>query len=93
MSEETEIGVITVLIERMLKERLPRAQDMQKRVEAGECLTQMDIDFLEKVFSDVTHLQAAHLLKHPEYEEIMSKMAHLYKVITDKALENEKNKQ
>lgn len=92
MSDETEIGTITVLIERMLKERLPRAQDIQKRVEAGECLTQMDIDFLEKVFNDVNNNQHAHMLKHPEYEEIVSKMAHLYKTITEKALENEKNK-
>ena len=92
MSEETEIGTITVLIERMLNERLPRAQEIQKRVEAGECLTESDIDFLEKVFNDVQHFQAARLSKHPEYEEIASKMAHLYKTITEKALENEKNK-
>lgn len=91
MSEETEIGTITVLIERMLKERLPRAQEMLTRVEAGERLIQADIDFLEKVFSDVKKFQAARLSKHPEYEEIMSKMAHLYKTITEKALENEKN--
>lgn len=92
MSEETEIGTITVLIERMLKERLPRAEDMLKRVNAGERLVQADIDFLEKVFSDSKKMQHAHLQNHPEYEEIVSKMVHLYKEITDKALQNEQTK-
>jgi peptidoglycan hydrolase CwlO-like protein len=92
MSEETEIGTITVLIERMLNERLPRAEDILKRVNAGERLVQADIDFLEKVFSDSKKLQNAHLQNHPEYEEIVSKMAHLYKEITDKALQNEQTK-
>ncbi len=45
--------------------------------------------FLEQVFTDANRIQPL-LDKHHEYESLVVKVIHLYKMITDKALENEK---
>jgi hypothetical protein len=89
MTDETDTGVIITLIDRMVTQRLPKVKDMKMRVDAGERLTQLDIDFLEQVFNDVN--KTRHFwVNHPEYEPIIGSVAHLYKEIMDKAVENEK---
>lgn len=89
MTDETDMGVIITLIDRMITQRLPKVKDMKARVDAGERLTQLDIEFLEEVFNGVNTTR--HFwVDHPEYEPIVGSVAHLYKVIMDKAVENEK---
>ena len=82
-------GVILALMQRFNEQRLPQALAIKKRVEQGECLTEHDIAFLEKVFSDANH--AIPLVdRHPELQPIATRAVSLYKEITEKALENEK---
>jgi len=80
------LGVAAVIIERLEKERLPRALDLKAKVEAGGRLDDMDIAFLERVFADSEDL----LDRHPEYNELASRMMRLYQEITARGLENEK---
>ncbi len=87
--QEEDIGVATVVLQRLERERLPRALDLKAKVDAGGRLDDMDIAFLERVFADSEEAQPM-LDRHPEYQELAAKMASLYEEITAKALANEK---
>jgi hypothetical protein len=46
MSDKTDdTATIQALLERLVKFRLPRTLAIKKRVDAGECLTDSDIQF------------------------------------------------
>lgn len=87
--EANDSGVAAVIIERLEKERLPRALDLKAKVDAGGQLDDMDIAFLERVFADSEDLKPL-LDRHPEYNELASRMMRLYQEITARGLENEK---
>ena len=92
MSEsEKDAGIMEVLIERFQQQRLPRALDLKEKVDRGEPLDEWDTAFLEEVLEDA---EEAKLLvdKHPEYQDLYARAVHLYKEITEKALENEKGR-
>jgi hypothetical protein len=84
-----DIGVILALMQRFNEQQLPETLALKKRVEQGECLSEHDIAFLEKVFSDASHVMPL-IDKHPELQSIATRAVSLYKEITEKALENEK---
>ena len=85
-----DTGVILALMERFKEQRLPRALELQKRVEAGGTLTENDIAFLEEVFKDANHVMPL-IDKHPELQPVATRAVSLYKEITDRAMENEQN--
>lgn len=82
-------GVIEALLERFQKHRLPRALDLKDRVDAGERLSEYDMAFLEEVFADAKQVEPL-VDRHPEYQELAARAIRLYKEITDRALQNEK---
>ena len=47
-----DAGTILVLLNRLNNERLPRAQELKKRVDRGECLCDYDMQFLKSVLAD-----------------------------------------
>ena len=83
-----DAGLIQVLAEQLETRRLPRALSLKEKVDKGETLDELDISFLEQVFQDAQSIGPL-VDRHPEWQELATKMMALYKEITEKALENE----
>jgi hypothetical protein len=93
MTEQSKAtGIITVLMLRLERERLPMALDIKAKVDRGERLGDWDIVFLEEVCIDARRIRPL-LDGHREYDLLVVHAIHLYKMITDKALENENQAQ
>ena len=88
--ESEDRGMAAVLLERLEKDRLPRAIDVKAKVDAGDRLDDMDVAFLERVFTDMEDSKAL-VARHPEYAELAARLINLYEQITAKALANEKS--
>lgn len=87
-SSNPDRGKITALLERLEQQRLPRALDLKAKVDRGEALDDLDIEFLERVFAESRELGPL-IERNPEYQDIAARMMALYREITSRALENQ----
>jgi len=85
--ENTDTGVLTVLIERFERQRLPRILDLKKKVDAGGTLDQWDTAFLEEVYAEAEQIKPL-IDRHPEYHDLYAKVVSLYAELASEALEN-----
>ena len=89
MTESSEdTGVLTTLVERLEKRRVPRALAIKEKVDRGERLDEWDTDYLNKIIADAQQVLGL-IDKYPEYQDLYARVADLYEDITSKALENE----
>lgn len=86
-----EEGVLVALEERLVKIRLPRALDIKEKVERGEPLDQWDTAFLDEVLEDARKIEPI-IDRRPDLQELFGRIVHLYREITEKALENEEKR-
>jgi len=90
MTDQIDDATVQVLLERLVKFRLPRTLDIKQRVDAGERLTDSELGFLTSAMEDAQ--QAAKVVaRHPEIHALGGQIAQLYDDIVRKALENEKH--
>lgn len=88
--EAAEIGVLTAIVERLSSHRLPKLLAMKEKLDKGNPLNDQELDFLKKTVSDSGQVMSM-IDKHPQYQELATKVITLYKEIVDKALEVEKS--
>jgi hypothetical protein len=89
MSKSSEdSGVVTVLLQRLETQRLPRALALKDKVDRGELLNSFDLGFLEEVFAETNSIRPL-LAQHPEYQELAARDAPL-QGDHGQGLENEK---
>ena len=86
--KNTDEGLITVLLERLRTQRLPRILDLQAKVERGERLDDYDLSFLSEVLADAERAKPL-FDRNPQLAAIGTKMVSLYGAITARALANE----
>lgn len=86
---QEDTGLITVLLERFEKQRLPRALALKEKVERGESLNDMDLMFLKDVMEGVSDIKPL-LNRHPECKQLITKMVNLCNEIATKGVSNEK---
>jgi len=87
--DKTDEGILQAIMVRLETTRLPRLLELKEKVSQGELLNSFDIDFLERVMEGAEE-NAARVERHPEYHQLVTRLAHLYHEITEKALQNEK---
>jgi hypothetical protein len=88
-NKASEIGILTAVAERLANRRLPKLLAMKKKVDEGVPLGDNELDFLKKTVKD-SHQIMGLVDRHPEYQELATKVIELYKEIVDKALKIEK---
>lgn len=87
--KQNEAGVLSVLIQRLESQRLPRLLEIKKSVDEGARLSDYDLNFLQEVLTDAQNV-APMVANHPELGALASKLTTLYREITETALANEK---
>jgi hypothetical protein len=86
--EERELGITTVILKQFTERTLPEVLWIKEKLDKGECLSEGDIEFLQRIFENAQKV-TAETDNYPEYQSLYSKAIELYEEITAKALENE----
>ncbi len=87
--EINDTGIIQVILQRFEQQRLPRMVEIKENLDQGISLSEFDIEYLSTALHDAKFI-LPYLERHPEYEPLLAKVFHFYKLITDQALADEK---
>ena len=86
--KQNEAGVLSVLIQRLESQRLPRLLELKTKVDSGERLSDLDLHFLQEVLTDAQNV-APMVANHPELGVLASKLTTLYRESTETARAHE----
>ena len=90
MDKKTEdTGVILVLLESFEKQRLPRIIEIKLKLDYGDIINEFELEYLSEALHDARML-LPYLDRHPEYQPLVAKIIHYYKLVVDEALANER---
>ena len=89
--EEQDKGVLVALMQRFEHQRLPVMLRLRDQVDAGEILSETDVEYLQDLFQHTDQILPL-IDKHPEYQHLATTAIGLYHHITEKGLENEKSR-
>lgn len=90
MSDQSDdAGTIQVLLERLVKFRLPRTLAIKQRIDSGERLSDTELEFLKNALKDAQDAEKF-VVRNPEFHTLGARIAQLYGEIINKAVENEK---
>ncbi len=87
-THSSDRAVLTALMRRLAKQRLPRAQALLTQVESGIPLSEYDISFLEHVLSDTRSILPL-MDRNPAYQNLYAQIILLYGAISCRALDLE----
>ena len=82
-------GMILVLLDRFNKQRLPRAKEFKKKVDAGKVLDEYEEQYIEEVFQDIDKVKSL-VERNPEYKKLLSEIMTMWNEIIRKNIENQK---
>jgi len=82
-------GILTALVVRLEKQRLPRMLELQQCVDEGNTLNEFDLEYLKNSIEETSKIKPL-LDRHPEYQSLEMKLIGLYKDVSRKALQLEK---
>ena len=82
--------LIAATLNRFTKFRLPRALSLKKKVDGGEVLNDVDLNFLRRSLDDAKELNPI-LERNPEYLELRDKAVGLCEQILQQNAENEQS--
>ncbi len=89
MAVEGNPGTEQALVEKYVRQELPKVLDIKKKVDGGARLTDVELDMLSDIVERANNYQQF-LSYWPQYEPVISQILSTYQEITEKALENEK---
>ena len=81
-------GMLVTLMQRFKTQRLPRIMQIKEQVDQGRRLGEYDRRFLEEVIQDAQR-NIRYVEEIPECQLMFIQLAHLYKQIIKKAVDNE----
>ena len=90
ISDEDHDGTYQVMVEQFVERRLPTLLDIRDRVDAGELLSEGDIEILSRVI-DQAHNFGKMVNEFPEAKPLIAKVIDLYEHITERGLQNEES--
>lgn len=88
LDHSRDLGTVQALLDRLVKQRLPRLADVKHRVDAGEKLSDADIEFLRGSMQDAQD-SSRYVVRHPELQALGARVSTLYAEIMRGATENE----
>ena len=85
---DNEFGVLKDLLDRLARQRLPRARKLKAKVEKGRCLSAYDTEYINKAREESKRAKRL-TAQYPHYEGVVEAMTALYDDILRKGLANE----